>query len=187
METCELEFDEGEKEKQLLLFFQDEGRFGRINNIRKCWVPHAERASVGKQFIREYVYAYTAVCPENGESYSLVLPYVNTESMNIFLSEFSKDYKDYRIIMVADRAGWHKSKGLKVPKNIRFLYIPPNSPELNPVEHIWDYIRERFFNNYTFKSLDKVINKLCFALNYLNKIKNKVKSMTLFNWIFSAI
>lgn len=185
--THKLEFDKKELHKPLLLFFQDEGRFGRINNIRRCWCPPYCRANVGKQIVREYVYAYTAVCPQNGENFSLVMPDADTASMNIFLSEFSEEYKNYRIILAADRAGWHRSKTLKVPDNIRFLFIPSYSPELNPVEHIWDYIREMFFNNRTYKSLDSVIDRLCFALNYLDTVREKVKSMTLFDWIFYAL
>ena len=170
-----------------MLFFQDEARFGRINNLQRCWVPPQSRAIVGKQLIREYVYAYTAICPENGESFSLIMPYANTESMNIFLSEFSKNFKDYRIILAMDRASWHKSKGLMNPENIRFLLIPPYSPELNPVEHIWDYIREKFFNNHVYKKLDYVVDNLCIALNHLYSVKNEMISLTLFNWIYSAL
>ena len=150
-------------------------------------MPPKSRAIVGKQLIREYVYVYTAICPENGESLSLIMPFANTESMNIFLSEFSNKYKDYRIILSMDRAGWHKSKELLKPENIRFLFIPPYSPELNPVEHIWDYIREKFFNNHVFKKLDYIVDDLCIALNHLNSVKDEMKSLTLFHWISSAL
>lgn len=182
-----LEFKDKELGKPLLLFFEDEGRFGRINNIQRCWCPHRARAKVGKQFVREYVYAYTAVCPQNGDNFSLVMPDANTESMNIFLSEFSGEYKNNRIILATDRAGWHRSKELNIPDNICLLFILPNSPELNPVEHIWDYIRETFFNNRVFKSIDMVMDKLCFALRHLHTEKEKVKSMTLFEWIYYAL
>jgi hypothetical protein len=94
-----LEFKEKELDKPLLLFFQDEGRFGRINNIQRCWCPQGTRAKVGKQFVREYVYAYTAVCPQNGNSFSLVMPDADTESMNIFLSELSGEYKNIELYL----------------------------------------------------------------------------------------
>jgi transposase len=86
-----------------------------------------------------------------------------------------------------DRAGWHRSGELKIPDNIHPLFILSNSPELNPVEHIWDYIRESFFNNRVFKSMDTVMDKLCFALKHLHTEKEKVKSMTLFEWIYYAL
>jgi len=68
-----------------MLFFQDEGRFGRINNLSKCWVPQNTRAIIDQQMIREYIYTYTAVCPQTGENFSLILPYSDTICMNTFL------------------------------------------------------------------------------------------------------
>ena len=67
--------------RPLKLFFQDEARFGRINNVSRCWVNRKDRAVVAKQIIREYIYAYTAVCPQTGETVSLVMPYSNTVPM----------------------------------------------------------------------------------------------------------
>lgn len=147
----------------------------RINNLQRCCVPPKTRALIGKQIIREYVYAYTAVCPENGETFSLIMPYANTESMNIFSAKFSEQYKNYRIILTMDRAGCHKNNDLELPLNIQPLLIPPHSPELDPIEHIWDYIREEFFNNHAFGSLIYVIDKLCNALIHIHSIKEKVK------------
>jgi hypothetical protein len=79
------------------LFFQDEARFGRIDNISSCWVPPGGRAKVGNQIVREYVYVYLVACPETGEHYSLILPYVNQNCMDIFLKEVSKNFNNYRI------------------------------------------------------------------------------------------
>lgn len=81
--------------------------------------------------------------------------------MNVFLSELSNHYIRYRMIIILDGAGWHTSKLLEVPENIKLLHLPPYAPELNPVEHIWDYIREqKKFNNDTFKSIEAVEDKL---------------------------
>ena len=169
------------------LFFQDEGRFGRINNIKKCWVPKKDRAIVGQQIIRQYTYAFTAVCPETGENYSLILPWADTTTMNIFLSGFSKEFEHFRVVMAMDKAGWHRSNNLKIPDNITFLFLPPYSPELNPVENIWDYIREqKEFNNHTFNSLDEVTDNLANALYELYDEKDIVRSICLFKWIYSA-
>ncbi|HOO19282.1 MAG TPA: hypothetical protein PK296_03720, partial [Paludibacteraceae bacterium] len=84
--------------------------FGRIDNVCSCWVPSNRRAKVGKQIIRQYTYAYTAVCPETGESYSLILPYANTLCMSLFMEGFSEKFYDYRIIMAMDKASWHTGK-----------------------------------------------------------------------------
>ena len=166
--------------RPIKLFFQDEGRFGRINNIKKCWVPKKDRAIVGQQIIRQYTYAFTAVCPETGENYSLILPWADTDAMNIFLSGFSKEYERYRVVMTMDKAGWHRSNDLKIPDNITFLFLPPYSPQLNPVENIWDYIREqKEFNNHTFNSLDEVIDNLPFSLNKFFTKLIKIESNSL--------
>jgi putative transposase len=110
--------------------------------------------------VREYLYAYTAVCPETGENYSIIAPVTNTAVMNKFLKALGKAYQSYRIILCLDAAGWHTSQSLELPQNIQLLLLPPYSPELNPTEHIWDYIREqKGFNNHVFSFIDQLANK----------------------------
>jgi DDE superfamily endonuclease len=155
--------------------------------VRKCWVYRPDRAIVKQQQIREYVYAFTAACPQTGETFSIISPFCNTEAMNVLLKETSAYYKDYRIIMVMDSAGWHTTKKLELPENITILTLPPYSPQLNPVEHIWDYIREqKEFNNHSFNSLNEAVNQLEKALCDLHEEKSIIKSMCNFNWINSA-
>ncbi|MDD3436523.1 MAG: IS630 family transposase [Candidatus Gastranaerophilales bacterium] len=163
-----------------MLMAQDEGRFGRINIASRCWAPPKIRPAVGSQIVREYIYAYSAVCPATGDLISLVLPYADTQCMNIFLEYISKTYVDYFIIMQADGAGWHKSKGLKIPENIRFVFQSAYSPQLNPTEHIWDEIREKFMNNKTFNSIKEVVNALSDGLNRLRMNVERIKTMTSF-------
>lgn len=170
--------------RPIKLFFEDEARFGRINIVSRCWVAKSTRAIVTQQIIREYIYAYTTVCPETGENYSIISPLNNTHAMNVFLEAFGNTYTHYRIIMCLDGAGWHTSNNIALPENIRFLRLPPYSPELNPTEHIWDYIREqKKFNNYTFDTLDAVENQLSITLKELNDEKEILKSMCNFKWI----
>ena len=168
------------------MFFQDEVRFGRIDNVCSCWVPKNKRAVVGNQIIRQYTYAYTALCPETGETFSLILPYADTSCMDIFMKGLSEEYNKYRIILAMDRASWHTgNKGAKF-ENIVPLFQPAYSPCLNPVENIWHYIREYGkFKNSTFKSLKDVEIKLEEQLASLDK--DIVKSITLFHWIKNAI
>lgn len=172
--------------RPIKLFFEDEARFGRINIVGKCWVAKGMRATVTQQMIREYIYAYTCVCPETGENYSIISPVNNTEAMNVFLKVFGKAYEHYRIILSLDGAGWHTSKKVKLPENIQLLKLPPYSPELNPTEHIWDYIREqKKFNNHTFSSLDAVEKQLSISLKEINDEKETLKSMCGFPWIIN--
>lgn len=170
--------------RPLKLFFEDEAKFGRINQVKKCWVYHSDRAIVQQQQIREYIYAFTTVCPQSGETFSMISPFCNTDAMNLFLKETAIYYNQYRIIMVMDSAGWHTTKKLELTDNIVILTLPPYSPQLNPVEHIWDYIREqKKFNNYTFHSLDEVEDQLAKALSDLHNEKAAIKSLCNFNSI----
>jgi hypothetical protein len=101
-----------------------------------------------------------------------------------FLKAFSEAYLNYRIVLCLDGAGWHTSKALILPENVQLLKLPPYSPELNPTEHIWDYIREqKKFNNYTFPTLDAVEAQLSKSLKEINNEKELMKSMCYFSWM----
>ncbi|MDX2049976.1 MAG: transposase, partial [Rickettsiaceae bacterium] len=92
-------------------------------------------------------YMYSAVDPESGEDFSLILPSVNTNCMNLFLKEMSQQIGKDNIIMVMDGAGWYHSKDLKIPPNIEIVHLPAYSPELNPVERLWLYIKQKIIKN----------------------------------------
>lgn len=166
--------------------FQDESRFGRINSPKSCWVK-GERPVVYSQIVREYTYAYAAVCPFDGRMDSLILPWVFTVAMNVFLAEVAKRHPDKYILMFLDQAGWHKAKDLDIPPNIRLVSIPPYSPELNPAEHIWDELREKYFYNLTFDSIGAVEDQLVVGLRSLEDDNELVQSTTGFNWVISCI
>ncbi len=167
---------------------QDEGRFGRLGQVMKAWCPKGYRPLVAKQVVRDYVYAYAAVAPALGQMTTLVLPFVNIGMMELFLQQVSTDFADYFIIMQVarvaqaspDRAAWHISDKLNIPDNIRLIPQTPRSPELNPVEHLWEAIRENYFYNEVFDSLEKVIDTLCEGLNFFNSVPEQLTSMTYF-------
>ncbi len=165
--------------------FQDEGRFGRINDPRRCWAPKGVRPDVKLQLVREYTYAYVAVSPHDGVMDSLILPEVNAEAMSIFLAEVAKRHPDEFILMVMDQAAWHKAKDLVTPENLRLIWQPPYSPQCNPVENIWDEIREKWFPNLVFKSMDAVENTLSEALVDLENNNEKTQRIAGFEWIIS--
>jgi len=99
------------------------------------------RPQAPRQVIRTYLYVFLAVCPAWGKMTALILPWANTEMMNIFLRQVGEDFSDYFILMLIDQAGWHTSQKLKIPENIRLIELPPRSPELNPSEHNWEELR----------------------------------------------
>ena len=133
--------------------------------------------------IREYRYVYGAVEPLIGESCFVVMPYCNTESMNMFLEELSNTFPRDKIILVCDGAAWHKSGSLRIPENIELVFIPPYTPEMNPIEQIWKEIRKRGFKNEVFQTLQKVVDRLCDTICSLSN--ETIKSITGRDWILS--
>jgi len=166
--------------------FMDEARFGRISDTRRCWCPKPLRPVCYAMVSQEYTYAYAAASVSDGTMDSLILPHVNGDCMQIFLDEVAARHPNDRIVMVLDGAGWHKSESLMIPDNLRLLSLPPYSPELNPVEHIWDEIREKWFANEVFNSLDAVEDRLVEALVALENDRELVASTTGFDWIINC-
>ena len=167
--------------------FQDEARFGRISDVRRCWAPFPVRPLCHGMLTHEYTYAYGAVDVITGAFEALILPHVNTDCTEIFLNEVAARHPQKRIIMVLDGAGWHRSAALKVPLNMRLLVLPPYAPELNPVEHIWDELREKYFHNKVFDSIDALEDQLAIGLVALEDDPARVKSIVSWDWIVNAL
>ena len=176
---------QAEQGRAVRLMFQDEGRFGLLGAPRRCWAPHKTRPVVGARLERKYIYAFSAVSPHDGVMDSLVLPWVNAETMSLFLSEVAQRHAEEFIVMVMDQAGWHLAGELAVPVNMRLIYLPPYSPELNPAEHLWEAVREDCFANHVFADLDAVEVALTKGLVALESNPERTQSMTGFEWITS--
>ncbi len=165
--------------------FQDEGRFGLLGTPRRCWAPRGSRPIVGARLERKYLYAFGAVSPHDGVVDSLVLPWVNAETMSMFLTEVAQRHANEFVLMVMDQAGWHLAGELGVPANMRLMFLPPYSPELNPAEHLWKALREECFANDVFKDLRAVEDTLVQGLVALEANPRRAQSMTGFPWITS--
>ena len=185
VEACVKSFDENDT-RPIKLFFQDEARFGRINKIAACWAPKGIRPVVAQHQIRQYVYVYSVVCPHTGDNHSLILPAANSSASNIFFESVSQEYSNYRCIIIMDNAPWHTSSLVAQHDNIRFISLPPYSPELNGAEHIWDHIREKYFNNRGFNTLDDVEDALVESLEQLRQDIKVVQSLVGFDWLTSV-
>ena len=133
--------------------------------------------------IREYRYVYGAVEPETGDSCFWVMTRCDTESMNFFLKKLSEQFSNDYILLICDGATWHKSNELIIPENIELFFIPPYTPEMNPIEQIWKEIRKRGFQNEIFDSLEAVIDRLCLIIKELPA--TVIKSITGRKWIIS--
>lgn len=168
---------------RLRLLFQDEARFGCISDQRRCWAPLPLRPIVGQQIVRQFVYGLAAVSPLDGQLASLILPWVDAEAMSLFLAHTAAQFRDEHCLMVLDGAGWHTALELRVPPTLHLLSLPPYSPELNPVEHLWEHLRENYIGNRVFASLDGVVHQLCTGLHNLHRQPQLVQSITCFDWI----
>jgi len=167
--------------------FQDEGRFGRITNPYSAWCQPGIRPEIGCQLVRQYTYAYAALSPLDGTMDSLILPNMYTGTMSIFLHEVSKRHPEEYIVMVVDGAPCHRSGSLEVPENMKLVKQPPYSPQLNPVEHLWDEMKEKWFNNRTFDSMNAVEDQMVTALLTLEADSKRIQDMSQFPWIMNAI
>lgn len=136
--------------------------------------------------VREYTYAYGAVCPFDGESCFLVLPQMNKSWMMLMLGEMARRYPDNYLLVVCDGASAHKIGAEELPSNVRLTSLPPYSPQLNPQENMWDDMREKFFYNMAFYSMDAVENQLVNACNYYENNPAVVRSITGWDWILSC-
>jgi hypothetical protein len=138
---------------------------------------------VKQQLVREFIYAFNSVCPQTGESFSLILPQADTGAMQYYMDSLSKQYSCYRIILCMDKAGWHTTKQLQLPENIILWFLPPYSPELNPVEMIWKHIRAKHFNNRIFDTLNDVEKQLSKSLKEVFVSTHEIKQLTFYKWM----
>jgi DDE superfamily endonuclease len=143
-------------------------------------------AYVKAAIVQEFTYAFAAASPHDGTLDTLILPEVSTRAMNIFLDEVADRHPHEFILMIMDSAGWHKAKTLAIPENMRILYLPPYSPELNPVEYLWDDIREKEFPNKVFGSMDMLELNLMNGLVRMENDPGRVKSITGWSWIITV-
>ena len=170
----------------LKIFFEDEGRFGLFTDVYRVWCKKGMRPLIAQQQIREYSYVVGAVCPLTGEVFPLTASYIDTDVMNLFLQQLSEYYRTYQIIIFMDNAGWHRSKGLTVPSNIPIEYLPPYSPELNPSEQLWKYLREHWTCNSPVNSLINLEEIVIEGLNHLIHNPEIAKSFSNYSWIRNA-
>jgi len=134
--------------KRVLTYYQDEARFGQHGTLTRVWARVGSRPPAVRQTQYDYLYVFTAVCPETGDAAGLIAPHVNTDVMNAFLEQFAAALPpDVHAAMVLDRAGWHTAAALKVPANVTLVLLPPKSPELNPAENLWHYLRSHYWSN----------------------------------------
>jgi transposase len=134
--------------KDVRVYFQDEARFGTQGTITRVWARKGSRPRAVRQNGRQWLYVLMAVCAATGAASALIMPGLNTEVVNLFLEQFSRELPaGVHAVLIWDGAGFHTGKGLVVPGNVSLIRLPPYSPELNPVENLWHYLRSHHWSN----------------------------------------
>ena len=165
------------------LWFQDETRIGQQGNLSRLWTQKGSRPRKIKDQPFAYAYIFGAVCPQKDTGAALIMPYANSHAMNAHLKEISHNVqKYYHAIVLMDGAGWHISKELNIPRNLTLIKLPPYSPELNPIENIWQYMKDNYLNNHVFKDYNDIVNKASNAWNKLLNERGKIKAITTRKW-----
>ena len=167
----------------------DEARVGQKGRLCYRWWLRGRRppGRCDKRF--EWAYIFAAVEPATGADVALALPEATTATMGLFLAEFGRSLpEDVHAALVLDGAGWHGARGLAVPTNVTLVPLPPYSPELNPVERVWLYLRERWLSHRVLAGgYAAVLDAACAAWNALRAEPECLRSLTAFPWLPSAV
>jgi transposase len=134
--------------EEVRVYFQDEARFGTQGTITRVWAPKGSRPRAVRQNGREWLYVLIAVCAGTGTASALIMPELNTAVVNLFLEQVARDLPaGVHAVLIWDGAGFHTGRDLVVPGNVSLIRLPPYSPELNPVENLWHYLRSHHWSN----------------------------------------
>ena len=164
------------------IWFQDEARIGQQGTLTAVWAETGTRPTALKQTEYEWVYLFGAINPQTGDSSALIAPTVNTEYMNAHLMFISEHVGlNRQVVLVLDQAGWHGSKTLNVPDNITLLPLPPYSPELNPTERLWAYLKSHYLSNRIYKNYTHLFEAVSSVWNRLTP--EQMKSICKTEWI----
>ena len=145
------------------------------------------RPRVRQTIVRKSTDVLLAVHPPSGRFHALLCRGLDSYVMAEFLRQTKDCFRGDYCIVICDGAGWHIAGDLKVPNEMHVELLPAYSPELNPVESVWDYIRDHDFGNRIFAGLENVEDQLGLSLRELRSTPEVMRSITLFTWIKAAI
>jgi hypothetical protein len=165
------------------VWFTDEARVGQQGTITRVWAKRGSRPRALRDRRYEWAYLFGAICPERSTGAAIIMPEVNIEAMNEHLAEISRHVSVGAIaVLVLDAAGWHTSPRLKLPDNIVPLLLPAYSPELNPVENVWEYLRANFLSHCVWHTYEAILDACQSALNKLMQLPERIASITRRAW-----
>ena len=166
------------------IWFADEARIGQKNKITRRWARRGSRPSAPSDQRTKSTYIFGAICPARAVGAAVLMPAANVEAMNEHLKEISTQIApDAHAVLVCDGAGWHqRGKQLIVPDNISLLSLPPYSPELNPMENVWDYLRQNKLCAHVWDTYDDILEACKIAWNWLIADPDRIRSIGTRTW-----
>ena len=124
------------------------------------------------------MYVFGAACPQTGQTVGLLVPYLNTDTVNAFFRQFEKEVNpNVYVFMIWDQAGFHTSSLAKTPKNLTFVPLPPDSPQLNPVEKLWQYLLKHYWSNRVYEDYDALRIAAIEPWQHISLDKGEIKSI----------
>ena len=165
------------------IWFQHEARIGQKNGVVRQWAKTGTRPRQPADQRYENAYLFGAICPGRGIGAALMLPRADTHAMQMHLDEISRAVaRRAHAVVLMDRAGWHSTDKLKVPNNLSIILLPSRSPELNPVEKVWQYLRQNWLSNRVFETYDDILDAGCNAWNRLIAQPETITSIGSRDW-----
>lgn len=156
---------------------------GQKNGQVYQWAPKGTRPRQMADQRYESAYIFGAVCPARDKGAALVMPHANTEAMQKHLEEISASIAvGAQGVVIMDGAGWHKSGALDIPENLSILVLPPYSPELNPTENVWQFLRQAYLSNRVFETWEAIVDACCEAWNRLTAETGRIRSIATRSW-----
>ena len=165
------------------VWFADEARVGQQGTLTRVWAKRGSRPRAPRDRRYAWAYLFGAVCPERRVGAAVVMPEVGLAAMEAHLAEIGRCVRPgAHALLVLDGAGWHASPRLRVPDNISLLPLPRYSPELNPVENVWEYLRQNRLSHRVWDSYEAIVAACCDAWNALMRSPEQIASITTRGW-----
>jgi transposase len=158
-------------------------RVGQKNGLVYQWAKKGTRPRQPKDQRYANAYVFGAICPARDTGTAIVSPFANSDAMQHHLNAISRRVAiGAHAVLTLDRAGWHTTRKLAVPANISLLHLPAASPELNPTENIWQYLRQNYLSNRVFRDYEMVIEASSSAWNKLIAETGRIASIATRSW-----
>ena len=170
--------------KPVEIWFTDEARVGQQGTLTRIWARRGTRPRAPRDRRYAWAYLFGAVCPERTVGAGLVLPSANTAAMNLHLQEVGRHVAPgAHAVLVLDGAGWHGLAALgEIPRNLTLLPLPRYSPELNPGENVWEYLRQNQLSLRVWPDYAAIVDTCCQAWNALMAMPERLASITRREW-----